>query len=108
MADPSKLTELDFDDYAAYLGQKGRVNMKVMLDFIVEELTHPFKDPRESFEDITDKELFFKLTKENPDDLKIGGLMTAKISGLFKFNLNANTDSGLKVRINAADIFDKM
>lgn len=47
MAEPEKLEELDLDDYAEHLAQvKQKPNMITLLQFIVKELTQPFKDPR--------------------------------------------------------------
>lgn len=40
--------------------------MITLLKFIVDELIHPFKDPRKINQEMSDEELFYKLIKETP------------------------------------------
>lgn len=37
MENPKRLSELDLEDYALHLGQRGKTNMMVMIDFVVQE-----------------------------------------------------------------------
>ncbi|KAL7711767.1 Transcription elongation factor spt6 [Entamoeba marina] len=47
-------------------------NIRISLDFIVDELLNPFKDKRPKFNPMHDYEIFKCVTNESPDDFKIG------------------------------------
>jgi len=58
---------LDFEEYAKHLYEvKKKENMIYILEFIMAELTNPFQDPRGSYKEMSNEELFYKLTKETP------------------------------------------
>lgn len=67
MEKPQILNELDFEEYAKHLSEvKKKDNFIYILQFIMAELSNPFQDPRESYKEMTDQELFYKLTRESP------------------------------------------
>lgn len=81
---PYKLRDLDLEDYAQHLAAyKNKPNMLHILSFIVEELTFPFRDPRNRSWELNEKEVFFKLTKENPESFKPKGFTNVKIQKVF-------------------------
>lgn len=41
-----------------------------LLNFIKTQLTIPFEDPRESYKEMSDDKLFYKLSKESPQSFK--------------------------------------
>ncbi len=58
--------------------------MKPVLDFIIGELSHPFKDERKQHEQMRNEDLFFKMIKENPQSFRKGMIVSAKIYKIAK------------------------
>jgi hypothetical protein len=61
--------------------------MICLFEFIVEELTNPFKDPRPMNAEMSDKDLFYKLCKENPMIFNKYSVVNAKVVKVLKKNL---------------------
>lgn len=109
MADPSKLQELDLEDYAKHLSQRGKTNMMVLIEFIVAELTNPFQDPREEYDTkLRGEELFYKLTKESKFALREESIITVKITRIDQKAVRVITDSGIPGIIMISDLKDKL
>lgn len=53
--------------------------MIYLLNFIVEELTNPFKDPRHAYNEMSNQELFYKLTKESHQSFRKYMIVSARI-----------------------------
>jgi len=106
MDKPQKLDELDLDDYATHLETKGKTNMKIVLDFIVNELTNPFADPRGAHREMDHKELFYKMTKMHPFDLQNGSLVNARITRVTDKNIICRLDCGIEGNVFIQDVFE--
>ena len=108
MENPKRLSELDLEDYAKNLGQRGKTNMMVLIDFVVQELTHPFQDPRQEFKTKLRKEdLFYKLTRESKYNMREHSIQTVKITKVDARNVKIMTDSGVPGCIMRSDLKDK-
>jgi len=105
MEKPQKLDELDLDDYAAHLESKGKQNMKIVLDFIVKELTRPFDDPRAPKE-MDHQDLFYKMTKTHPFELQHGSLVNARITRVNEKNLICKLECGIDGIVFSQDALD--
>ncbi|CAL8073118.1 unnamed protein product [Orchesella dallaii] len=79
---PEKLKELDLDLYAAELKKQGIEDKTITLYDIRAELNACYKDLRSQYQKPTVDELFNMLTKETPDTLYIGKLITATVTGI--------------------------
>lgn len=106
MEKPQKLDELDLDDYAAHLESKGKQNPKILLDFVVNELTRPFADPRGAHKEMDHKELFYKMTKMHPFDLQIGSLVNARIIRVTDKNIICRLECGIEGNVFIQDVFE--
>lgn len=79
-ANPKKLQDLDLEEYAQHLAStKSKENMIYMLNFLVAELSTPFQDPRQPEKNMTDADLFYKLSNENPLTFKQHSIVTARV-----------------------------
>ena len=108
MDNPKRLSELDLPDYAKYLGTRGKTNMMVLIDFIVQELTYPFQDPRSEFKTKLRKEdLFYKLTGESKFNLRDQSIQTVRITKIDQKSVRVVTDSGVPGIIMKSDLKDK-
>ena len=106
MDKPRKLDDLDLDDYAAHLEAKGKQNMKIVLDFIVNELTRPFADPRGAHREMDHKELFYKMTKMHPFDLQNGSLVNAKVIRVTEKNIICRLECGIEGNVFIQEVFE--
>jgi len=80
MAQNHKLDDLDMEDYAEHLAQvKMKPNMITLLQFIVQELTNPFKDPRQPNQEMEDHVLFYKLLKENEWTFRKSSIVNCRV-----------------------------
>lgn len=83
--------------------------MTSILDLIIEELQHPFKDPREyrtpSKVSITNKDLFYMLIDESERTFKVGIIVTATITRVENGkNVLCKLDNGLDGMIHKEEI----
>ena len=106
MDKPQKLDDLDLDDYAEHLERKGKINMKIVLDFIVNELTRPFADPRGAHREMDQKELFYKMTKMHPFELQKGSLVSARVTKVTKKKLICRLECGIEGTVFIEDFSD--
>jgi transcription elongation factor SPT6 len=108
MENPKKLQELDLEDYAKHLNQRGKNNMMSLLEFIVHEFNHPFQDPRTEFKTkLRQEELFYKLTKESKYTLREESIITVRITRIDSKAVRVVTDSGVPGIIPVLDLKDK-
>jgi len=78
---PEKLKNLDLDAFAVELERQGFGNKSITLYDIRTELNNRYRDLRTGFESPTQEEIFNMLTKETPETLYIGKLVTATVIG---------------------------
>lgn len=84
MEKPQKLEELDFEDYAKHLAQvKKKDNQIYLLNFIKHEFVFPFQDPRQKYKEMSNEDLFYKLTKESPQSFKKYMIVTCRIEKIY-------------------------
>lgn len=109
MKDAHKLKDLDLEDYANHLStQKGKPNMIHVLRFIEKELACPFEDPRTGKKELENKDLFYRLCKENPLVFRPHCFVTVKIIKINNGSLLCKIiDNGLIGFIDKMDVFDK-
>lgn len=82
--------------------------MIILLDYIIEELQHPFKDPREYRSPtkllITNPQLFYMLIDESERTLKRGLIVTATVIRVYDNMVLCKLDNGLDATIQKADL----
>ena len=78
IAQPSKLKHLDLKVYYSNLEASGQSSFSKIVDLIIQELQHPFADPREYRDpnktNISNERLFYMLIDESPRTFKKGML----------------------------------
>ncbi|CAL8137322.1 unnamed protein product [Orchesella dallaii] len=79
---PEKLKDLDLDAFAEELERQGFGNKSITLYDIRAELNNRYKDLRSLHTSPTAEEIFNMLTKETPETLYIGKLITANVIGI--------------------------
>ncbi|EAR82689.2 zinc knuckle protein (macronuclear) [Tetrahymena thermophila SB210] len=80
MKNPKYIDAMDLEDYAQQLEEmKNQPNMAPVLDFVKDELINPFSYKRNTYEAISDQDLFFKMIKESPQTFRKGMIVSAKI-----------------------------
>jgi Transcriptional accessory protein len=107
MRDPSYLKELELQFYANQLEQtKGRESMIKVLDFISNELTHPFFTEKRLFEEPSGLELLYLVSGESPSTLCRGKLVQCTIISYDdrSQSLIVKLESGLKGSIEKSCI----
>ena len=109
MKDSVKLKDLDLEDYANHLSaQKQKPNMIHVLRFIEKELTCPFEDPRSGKKELENKDLFYRLCKENPLVFRPHSFVTVRIFKINQRNLLCKiSENGLIGTIDVQDIVER-
>jgi len=109
MKDSVKLKDLDLEDYANHLAaQKQKPNMIHVLRFIEKELSCPFEDPRNGKKELENKDLFYRLCKENPLVFRPNCFVTVRIFKINQRNLLCKiSENGLIGAIDIQDIFER-
>ncbi|XP_008554918.1 transcription elongation factor SPT6 [Microplitis demolitor] len=79
---PQKLTDLDLDAFAKELERRGFGKKINTLYDIQAEMNCQYKDPRTPYESPNAEQLFDLLTKETPQTLYIGKLVSATVIGM--------------------------
>ncbi|ODM97896.1 Transcription elongation factor SPT6 [Orchesella cincta] len=79
---PEKLKDLDLDAFAEELERQGFGNKSITLYDIRAELNNRYKDLRTQYLSPSPEEVFNMLTKETPETLYIGKLITATVIGI--------------------------
>jgi len=83
--------------------------MKVLIDLIVQEFTHPFQDPRAEFNTKLKKdELFYTLTKESKFSLREESIINVRLTRIDQKAVRVVTDSGIPGIIMLGDLKDRM
>lgn len=109
MENPKRLQDLDLDDYAKHLRKRSKTNMKVLIELVVQELTHPFQDPRSEFNTKLKKdELFYTLTKESKFNLREESIINVRITRVDEKAVRVVTDSGIPGIIMLGDLKDRV
>lgn len=82
--------------------------MFVLVEYIIEELSAPFKDPREyrtpTKLNITNQNLFYMLIDESEKTFKKGMIVTATVSKVFDNMVLCKLDNGLDATIQKNDL----
>lgn len=82
--------------------------MKIVLDFIKEEIKKPFEDDRKrSDKKFEDSELFYKLTKESNKTLRKGAILNSRVIAIFEKNVRMTLECGAIGDIFPSDISDR-
>ena len=113
---PGKLKVLDLPKYKEELEQTGQTNFIVLIDYIIEELKSPFKDPRtyrtNQSLNITNTELFYMLIDETVQTFRRGIIVTAQVVRVFEAKDNSPSggfilcklDNGLDAKVEKQDL----
>ena len=111
IAQPSKLKHLDLKVYYSNLEASGQSNFSKIVDLIIQELQHPFADPREYRDlnktNISNERLFYMLIDESPRTFKKGMIVTASVSRVLESKAVCRLDNGLPAIIYAANITEE-
>ena len=109
MKEYQKLKDLDLEDYANHLAQvKGKPNMIHVLRFIEKELTVPFEEPRTGKKELENKDLFYRLCKENALVFRPHCFVTVKIMKINPRSLLCRIlENRLIGVIDVQDIYDR-
>eukprot|EP00743_Colponemidia_sp_Colp-15_P007289 GILK01007872.1.p1 GENE.GILK01007872.1~~GILK01007872.1.p1 ORF type:complete len:1816 (-),score=424.36 GILK01007872.1:186-5633(-) len=108
MRSPEKLNDLDLQAFADHLASRGTPNMKIVLDFIVQELQHPFADPRPPYEDIPMERLFYMLTGETPSTFRVGSIVPVSITKKNRGGFFVRLDNGVRGFVKNGDFSDHL
>ncbi|ODN05104.1 Transcription elongation factor SPT6 [Orchesella cincta] len=79
---PEKLKDLDLNAFAEELKRQGFEDKSITLCDIRVELYNRYKDLRTQYQSPSPEEVFNMLTKETPETLYIGKLITATVTGI--------------------------
>ena len=105
IAQPSKLKHLDLKVYYSNLEASGQSSFSKIVDLIIQELQHPFADPREYRDpnktNISNERLFYMLIDESPRTFKKGMIITATVSRVLDSKAICRLDNGLSAIIHA-------
>ncbi|CDW91618.1 transcription elongation factor spt6 [Stylonychia lemnae] len=105
---PKRLKELDIKQYSLELEKTEQQNMLILVEYIVDELSDPFKDPRDyrthTKLTITNEDLFYMLIDETNKTFKKGMIVTATVSKVFDNMVLCKLDNGLDATIQKNDL----
>jgi transcription elongation factor SPT6 len=101
---PETLNELDTNEYIKQQEEQGNYKFKPVLEFIIDELTKPFYDPRKNHKDLAEYDLFKLITLENP--IEIGHIILARVTKVTKTHVFCKLDNDLEGSLWKNDIFD--
>lgn len=105
---PRRLKELDLKQYSLELEKTDQQNMLLLVEYIIEELSQPFKDPREyrtpTKLNITNQQLFYMLIDESERTFKRGIIVTATVSRVIDAVVFCKLDNGLDASIQKNDL----
>lgn len=108
LLNPRKLKDIDINQYRNVLDKTGQGNMCLIIDLIIEELQHPFKDPRTyrtpSKNNITNERLFYWLIDESERTFKRGIIVTATVVRVLDEKVLCKLENGLDGIIAKNDI----
>jgi transcription elongation factor SPT6 len=104
MNKPDLLLVLDLNESIKKNEDLGNFNFQPLMKFIERELTEPFKDPRSSFRELSDMEIFKLMTLENPID--IGHIVLAKSIKVGKNQVFCKLENDLEATLFKNDIFE--
>lgn len=105
---PKRLKELDLKQYSLELEKTDQQNMLMLVEYIIEEFSQPFRDPREyrttTKLNITNQQLFYMLIDESERTFKRGMIVTATVSRVFDNMVLCRLDNGLDATIQKNDL----
>lgn len=103
MANPSHLKKLDIQSYNSELERSGMSHLTQLVDYIIQELENPFKDPRayrtHDNLDLTNERLFYMLIDESPRTFKRGMIVTATVTKVLDTVVFCKLDNGLDASV---------
>lgn len=111
MANPSHLKNLDIKSYNNELERSGMSHLTQLVDYIMEELRAPFRDPR-SYRThdklgLDNEKLFYMLIDETPRTFKKGMIVTATVTKVLDAVVFCKLDNGLDATVQKADLEQK-
>ena len=109
IACPSKLKHLDLKVYYSNLEATGQASFSKIVDLIIQELSEPFKDPREyriPGKNISNERLFYMLIDESKRSFKKGMIVTATVNKVFDSKAICRLDNGLQAVIHSTSILE--
>lgn len=90
---PNKIKEFAITEYKEMIKQYDKVGLTYDFDMIIEDLMHPFRDPRENTENIrtlatidskfSNRELFYCLIDESERSFKEGMIVSATVTRVY-------------------------
>lgn len=80
MKNPQKLDDLELEEWAVQKEQKDKIrNYIKVVNFMKNELTSPFKHTFEKSVEMSNREIFYKVTQESPHTFKKYTIVTGPI-----------------------------
>ena len=98
--------------YYSNLEATGQASFSKIVDLIIQELSHPFADPREyrcwdpQKTNIDNERLFYLLIDESKRTFKRGMIVTATVNKVFESKAICRLDNGLSAIVHQSSILD--
>eukprot|EP00826_Nyctotherus_ovalis_P035984 TRINITY_DN3143_c0_g5_i1.p1 TRINITY_DN3143_c0_g5~~TRINITY_DN3143_c0_g5_i1.p1 ORF type:complete len:1087 (+),score=289.66 TRINITY_DN3143_c0_g5_i1:179-3439(+) len=112
LRDPSRLSRVNMEKYEEQLDKSNLGNAKLLVDFVIQELRHPFKDPRLPHKDLSNKKLFYLLIGETKQSFYEGMIVSATVIRVNNSNsgrigpVKCKLENGMDAFIRSDDIAD--
>jgi len=106
---PGLLDSLNIEKYCKEHGHN-ELAMRVLIDFIITELRHPYQDPRkwrDAQNQIGNEKLFYMMIDESPQTFKRGIIVTATINLIKEDKVLCRLENGLDGIIFRDDLLGK-
>jgi len=113
LKDPSRLNKLSTDKVKEQLDKTNQESSKYLVDFVIQELRHPFKDPRSQHKDLSNEKLFYLLMGETKQSFYDGMLVSATVMRVNPSNssrlelVRCKLENGVDAIIRPNDIADE-
>ncbi|KAJ3168283.1 Transcription elongation factor spt6 [Geranomyces variabilis] len=90
-----KLAHLDIDEFAEMLERRMKERKRMVLQDIMNEIIHPFRDNRPPFTGATPSEIFAMLTHETDETLADGSIVSVQVVRVLERLLKCKLNNGL-------------
>lgn len=108
---PDYLKNLVLDEYYKIMEGMDKANIRYQIQFILEELRHPFADPRKMRSPdephISNERLFYLLIDETKRTFKKGLIVTATVNKVFENLAMCKLENGLKAIVHSSSFHEE-
>lgn len=112
LRNPSLLNKFNEEKWREQLDKTNQESPKFLVDFAIQELTHPFKDPRLPHKDLSNEKLFYLLMGETKQTFYEGMIVSATVMRVNTSNsgrmgmVRCKLENGMDASIRPDDIAD--